>query len=135
MRKIILTGIAVLALTLTMTACVGASNASSGTNLNISLTEFKFEPSSWSVPAGATVSVNLKNIGTVAHTWTVMKTPISGSYTSADQSDILFNSGVVNPGQTKTVTFTAPSKAGTYQVICTQPGHFEAGMVGQLTVK
>ena len=36
-------------------------------------------------------------------------------------------------GQTKSVTFT-PQAAGTYQVICSEPGHEGAGMKGTLIV-
>jgi uncharacterized cupredoxin-like copper-binding protein len=37
-------------------------------------------------------------------------------------------------GQAGTLEFT-PTKPGTYEFICTVPGHKEAGMVGALIVK
>ncbi len=123
-------------LTLGLSACVGSANASNNTvTLHAKMTEFAFTPSTWTVPAGKEVSIVLQNSGTTPHTWTVMSKPVSGSYTAADKANILFDSGPVTPGSSKTVSFTAPSTPGTYQVICTQPGHFEAGMVGQLTVQ
>ncbi len=123
-----------LLLALGLTACAGGASASNST-ISVQMSDFKFDPSTWTVSAGKTVTVDLNNTASVAHTWTVMKTPISGSYSAANQSDIYFNSGQVAPGTTKTVTFTAPSTPGDYQVICTVPGHFEAGMVGHLIVK
>ena len=64
-----------------------------------------------------------------------MTTPISGSFTAADTAQIYFNSDPVEAGSSTTVIFQAPIKPGTYQIICTESGHFEAGMIGQLTVK
>ena len=40
----------------------------------------------------------------------------------------------VDPGASKTVTFTAPTDLGDYQVVCGEEGHVEAGMVTKLTV-
>ena len=114
----------------------GASPSDSGsTTISVTTTDFKFTPSTWTVPANTQITVNITNNGALAHTWTVMTKPISGSYTSADQSNIYFTSNPVQPSESTTVTFTSPSTAGTYQVICTQPGHFEQGMVGSLIVK
>jgi uncharacterized cupredoxin-like copper-binding protein len=39
----------------------------------------------------------------------------------------------IEPGQTATKTFTAPA-AGTYDIVCDEAGHKEAGMVGKLIV-
>jgi plastocyanin len=131
----------VLLFSLVLAACGGtsgsggSSSGSGGATLNVTMTDFKFNPATYNVTAGQQVTVNLKNTGSVAHTWTVMKTPISGSYTDANASDVLFNSDQVQAGGSKTVTFTAPSTPGDYQVICTVPGHFEAGMVAHLIVK
>lgn len=38
-------------------------------------------------------------------------------------------------GETVEITFNAPTKPGTYQYICTFPGHFLVGMKGDLIVK
>jgi uncharacterized cupredoxin-like copper-binding protein len=38
------------------------------------------------------------------------------------------------PGESKTVTFTAPADLGEYQVVCGTEGHFKAGMASKLTV-
>ncbi len=114
------------------------SNGGSGggpNTIDVTMSDLKFTPNTWNVSAGSQVTVNIKNTGSVNHTWTVMKTPISGSYKSADASNVYYNSEQVAAGTSKTVTFTAPSTPGTYQVICTVPGHFEAGMSGQLIVK
>jgi azurin len=51
------------------------------------------------------------------------------------EKDILAATGLAGAGETVEVTFTVPSKTGTYDYICTFPGHFIAGMRGVLTVK
>ena len=42
---------------------------------------------------------------------------------------------LAGPGETVDVTFKVPATAGNYPYICTFPGHFAAGMKGQLVVK
>ncbi len=103
--------------------------------MDVTMNEFRYDPPTWMVFAEQPVTIHLQNSGTMPHTWTVMKSPISSPDTPINPSDILFDSGQIDAGATKTVTFTAPSAPGDYQVISTEPGHMEAGMVGQLTVR
>jgi uncharacterized cupredoxin-like copper-binding protein len=63
-----------------------------------------------------------------------MAKPVSGSYSQANQADVLFTKQVT-AGASDKGTFTAPATPGNYQVICDISGHFEAGMVGNLVVK
>ncbi len=121
---------------LLLSACMGNASANNASiTLDVTLIDSQFEPLAWTVSPGQTIILNLTNSGTMGHTWTLMQTPISGPYTADDQADILFDSGVVPADTSKQVSFTAPRMPGDYQVICIQPGHIEAGMVGLLTVK
>ncbi|MDD5371415.1 MAG: plastocyanin/azurin family copper-binding protein [Anaerolineaceae bacterium] len=125
----------VLALSLVLAACGGGGGSSTGgTNISATMTDFKFDPSTWTVPAGKQVSLKLTNSGSVEHSWVLMSKPISGSFTDADKANVLF-SKTVPAGQSDTLTFTAPATAGDYQVVCDIAGHFEAGMVAKLTVQ
>jgi uncharacterized cupredoxin-like copper-binding protein len=96
-----------------------------GSSGNVSLTmldSMKFQPNTITgVKPGEKVTVNLQNSGAVVHDFLA---PSLGVTTATS----------VNPGQKGSVTFTAPSQPGTYQFWCNQPGHGEAGMVGEVIV-
>ncbi len=135
MKRVSLLIVVAMLATLALAACAGSGSGGGGATLDVTLNEFSFTPNTWTVSAGQQVTVTLKNSGTVTHDWTIMKTPISGSFTDADKANEFWASPMVSAGQTQTATFTAPTTPGTYQVVCTESGHFEAGMTGTLTVK
>jgi uncharacterized cupredoxin-like copper-binding protein len=53
------------ALLLALSACGGGQKAS--TTLNVTLSDFKFTPDTFVVPAGKEITLNLKNEGAVEH--------------------------------------------------------------------
>ena len=93
----------------------GASNGSGAptSTESITISNFMFSPMHASVAPGSTVSVTNKD--SVTHTLTA-----TGGR---------FNTGDIGPGQTK--TFTAPSKAGTYNYIC----NIHQYMMGTIVVR
>lgn len=95
------------------TATASPPASSPGGAARIDIRNFAFNPASISVRAGATVTVT--NDDTTTHTVTA-----SGAKT--------FDTGDIAPG--RTVTFTAPAKAGSYPYICT----IHPFMKGTLTV-
>jgi uncharacterized cupredoxin-like copper-binding protein len=84
--------------------------------------EYYYKPATITVSPGASVTVTLKNAGTLQHNF------------HCDQINPT-TSSLVDPGKSLDFTFTAPSQAGTYDFWCTVPGHKELGMVGKLEVK
>jgi plastocyanin len=78
------------------------------TEVAVSAKDFEFSPKELKVPAGE-VTVNFTNEGTVAHTFTLEEDP------SVD-------TGSVQPGESKTITFTVPEEEADY--ICTI--HYES---------
>ena len=48
--------------------------------------------------------------------------------------EVLAHTKVLGPGESETISFTAPEKPGDYQFVCTFPGHF-AMMRGTMEVK
>lgn len=135
-KKFALVAVIILLASLALTACGGGGGSSSGggsTSISSTMTDFKFDPNAWTVPAGQSITLKLTNNGSVEHTWVLVKTPVTPPAPQGG-SDVLFTAKV-QPGQTQSFTFTAPSAPGDYEVICDVPGHLEAGMDGKLTVK
>lgn len=84
--------------------------------VGVVLREFEFEPRPLKAKAG-TVRFLLINRGTVEHDFTIP---------SVEGHDV-HDKHLVKPGKTK--TFELELKPGSYEAICTIPGHKEAGMV------
>jgi azurin len=51
------------------------------------------------------------------------------------KNQVIAHTGLAGAGETVEVTFKVPAAAGSYPYICTFPGHFAAGMRGNLVVK
>lgn len=127
--------VAVVLLTaLTLTACGGGDQPS--TNLKVEFTDFQFNPDSFVIPAGQEITLTATNSGAVVHEIVIMKfgTTVGDDFGDEDEENIYWEVEV-EPGQSATVTFTAPSEPGEYQLVCGTEGHFVAGMVGTLVVK
>lgn len=129
-RKLVLISVFVMLMASILSACGGSSGGN--TTINATLTDFKFDPAEWTVPAGKEITLKLTNNGAVEHDWVLMAKPVTPP-ASAGSPDEIFMADVP-AGQNATVKFTAPSAPGEYQVICTVPGHLEAGMAGKLIV-
>jgi uncharacterized cupredoxin-like copper-binding protein len=129
--KLVTSGILVTSI-LVLGACGGgAKNA-----ISVTTTDFKFEPANWTVTAGQPVSLTLKNKGALEHEWVLIKKGMDVTMPFDDDDEAkVFWEIEAKPGETKTETFTAPSEAGTYKVVCGTPAHLEQGMAATLVVK
>jgi azurin len=113
----------------------------------------KYDVTSINATAGQKITVTLTNVGklpkvAMAHNFVLLKagadvtafaaaamTHQETGYMPPDMADkVIASTAMVGPGESASVTFTAPA-AGTYDYICTFPGHALAGMRGTLTVK
>jgi azurin len=118
-----------------------------GDDMKYSVTKIDAKP-------GETLRIVLKSTGTIpkiamAHNFVLLMlgadaaefnkasmTAAATEYVPQDQkAKIVASSKLAGPGETVEVTFKVPAKAGTYDYMCTFPGHFAAGMKGQLVVK
>jgi uncharacterized cupredoxin-like copper-binding protein len=136
MKKTLL--IAILALSLT--ACGG--NAAEAAQITVTMKEFAFEPDSITVSAGTPVEITLVNEGAVEHDFAIEIIPVENIVTEGSMGDHemtdehsdfdLHTATAVN--QTSVLRFT-PTEPGTYQIICSVPGHKEAGMIAELIVE
>jgi hypothetical protein len=94
-------------------------------------TEFAYAPDLWLAVPDTPIDVTMDNQGTVEHDWTVLSASIENE--SEFSEDLVLFRLYAEAGTTVEGT-TQPLPAGTYQVICTIPGHFTAGQQGILRV-
>ena len=132
MKKVLISTILVLVLSLALTACGG-----NRVTLNVSATDSGYDSKVYTVPAGANVTLNMTNNGAVAHEFAILKSGqhVTPPFGEKDEDKILWELDGVDPNTTKSDTFTAPTQPGEYDVICGIPGHIEQGMTATLVVK
>jgi uncharacterized cupredoxin-like copper-binding protein len=130
MKRNVLTLSIVIAFLLVSCGGGGPSN-----EIDVTMTEFLFTPNTFSVPAGQEITIHAVNNGAVLHEFVIMKfgQSVGEDFGDEDEENIYWEVEV-EPGKETTVTFTAPTEAGEYQLICGTEGHYVAGMLGTLTV-
>ncbi len=111
-----------LAVGVLLGACGGGGATQPSGSFKVTMTEFKFDPSTIGAPAGKVVFF-LVNSGTTSHDMIIR----DGSGARVAGSEL------VSAGDS--FVFTVDSiAAGTYTYFCDQPGHEASGMKGTLTV-
>jgi len=106
-------------------AAQAAPAAAVSSEIKIVATDLKFTPLTIQAKVGQPIKVVFENKGVIEHdlTFPTIKTDKpAGSLKT-----------VARPGQTTTLEFT-PTAKGTYEFVCTIPGHKEAGMKGTINV-
>ena len=119
-------------LALALSAC---ENSGSTKKVSFTMTDFAFAPNEFSVTAGQEITLNVTHNGSMEHNFIVMKygTDAGEMFDETDKGNVLWAVSL-QPGDSKTVIFTAPEQPGTYQILCGMPGHMQSGMVGKLVV-
>ncbi|HEU5082138.1 MAG TPA: plastocyanin/azurin family copper-binding protein [Acidimicrobiales bacterium] len=130
---------AALAASLLLGACGddddGADAGGASTSIDVEATEFQFDPDSWTVPAGEEFTVEFVNGGGTQHEWAVIKRGEDiESEADFEEDKVEFEIEATPAGESVTEAFTL-EEAGTHQVICALPGHFDAGMEATLVVE
>lgn len=113
----------------------------------------KFSVTSIAAKPGETLTVKLKSVGTLpkiamAHNFVLLAAGTDAAafanaaataaptyIPAAQKAKVLAMTAMAGPGETVEVTFKVPAKPGSYNYICSFPGHFLAGMKGVLVVK
>jgi uncharacterized cupredoxin-like copper-binding protein len=105
------------------------------TTLNVSMTDFSYSPNELLVPAGQEVTLNISNNGAVIHNLIIMKagTDLAQDFDAEDEANVYWRIEV-EPGDSATGLFNAPSSPGEYLIVCSTAGHYVAGMTGKLVV-
>ncbi|MFZ2310639.1 MAG: cupredoxin domain-containing protein [Patescibacteria group bacterium] len=91
--------------------------------VNVNVGNDKFSPAEFSTKVGAPTTFSLTGIDDFSHVI---------AFDDASLSAIAI---LVGPGQTKAITFNAPTTAGTYTFSCASPDHAAKGEVGKMIVK
>jgi azurin len=115
----------------------------------------QFDVKNFNVKAGEKVKLTLKNVGQVpkiamGHNLVLLKKGITaiafgqkalGAGANATnplpdslKGEVIAATKLLGPGESETIEFTAPKEAGSYEYVCTFPGHF-ALMRGTMSVK
>jgi len=121
----------------------GCSGASTPQQVTVIASDFHYEPSTIEVVAGQTVHLIVQNTGSIDHDFAILEIPLEeGKVTIAGATPHPGLSALEHEpallvtapkGQSIEVEFT-PTQPGSYEILCTVPGHKEAGMTGKLIV-
>ena len=116
-----------------LTSCGGGAPS---TTIDVTLIDFTFTPNAFTVPAGQEITLNVINNGAVVHNFIIMKlgTTAGEAWDEADQANIFWEERDIPASGNFSVTFTAPTEAGDYQVVCRTQGHIASGMIATLIV-
>ncbi len=83
----------------------------------------KISPNFFTTKAGAPTTFSLTGVDEYSHV------------IAFDDPSLSAIAVLVGPGQTKAITFNAPTTAGTYTFRCASPGHADKGEVGEMRVQ
>ncbi len=116
--------------------------------------DMKYSVTSIAAKPGETLHIKLVSKGTLpkiamAHNFVLLKLTakqldfVNAAATAREtdfippamKDQVLAATTLAGPGETVEVTFKVPTAPGTYNYMCTFPGHFAAGMRGTLVVK
>ena len=102
-----------------------APAAQAAAEVKVVATELKFTPPTIQAKVGQPLKIVLENQGAIEH-------DIAFPTIKADKPGASLKA-LAKAGQTATLEFT-PTAKGSYEYICTIPGHKEAGMKGKINV-
>ncbi len=98
-----------------------AADPGQGQRVSIRMTEYAFEPRQVVVKVNQPVEVTVRNDGRTAHDWSPQGL--------GQAVHVHSEAGKESTGQ------FIPTEIGTFKVICSEPGHEQLGMVGELVVQ
>ena len=99
------------------------------------LDSFKFKPAKLTVASGETVHFVVRNDGDSTHEFVLGDATYQDRVRNAGGVTVSAPNAVsVGPGATKDLTWRF-SNSGNFLFACQEPGHYDSGMVGTITVK
>lgn len=143
--------IALAAAAALVAAACAAEPAPPGRAVRLVMSDFAFTPKELALRQGELVTIEMPNRGAVDHEIMAGKGEIrhEGGYTEdlfagvdvtlrGNEKPDHSHGGfmvLVGKGKTARMTFVVPSRPGTYEMGCFQPGHYLAGMVGRIVIE
>jgi len=129
--------------------------AKAGRTVNLTGNDtMKYDVTTIQAKPGETLHIVLKNVGSMpkiamAHNVVILKPGTDpAAFTSAgmtnrdtefiapaQKANVLAATPLAGAGETVDLTFKVPAKPGSYEFVCTFPGHFAAGMHGKIVAK
>ena len=141
-------------LTGTTTSTTTADKGKARTIELIGTEKMKFDKEEILAKPGETLRIVLKAVGSMpktimAHNFVLLKQGVDATeFNKASfnaratdfiaperKGDVIAATGLAGGGETVEVVFKAPAKPGSFNFICSFPGHFAMGMRGKLIVK
>jgi plastocyanin len=101
----------------------GGTSAQPAGSIKVTMTEWKFDPSTISAPSGKVVFYLVNAGNNISHDMVIRDST----------GKRLATSNLISAGDTSVFTIDTIA-AGTYTIFCDQPGHENSGMKGTLTV-
>ncbi|OGO21211.1 MAG: hypothetical protein A2Y54_04015 [Chloroflexi bacterium RBG_16_51_16] len=104
-------------------------------HIKVSMTDFTYNPNSFTVQAGKEIKLDIANNGAIVHNFLIMNagSDIGQDFDQEDEKNVYWKIDL-GPGQSTTTSFTAPPEPGEYLIVCSTAGHYIAGMIGKLHV-
>ena len=114
----------------------GHNESESNNRLMIKAEEYDFLPNNINIKVGETVTLSIKNTGTIEHDLEIVNfnpenVEKNTSHNHGEAANTIHLHAA--PGEKQTVSFT-PAEQGVYRFVCTIPGHKESGMFGTMEV-
>jgi plastocyanin len=124
--------VAAVLLSLTLVSC---GRGGPTTRIDVTMTDFQFQPSQFTIPAGQEITFTSSNNGIVVHNFVIMKLgATAGDFFDEEDVPNVYWEVELQPGGTTDTSFTAPTEPGEYEVICRTEGHIASGMTAKLIV-
>ena len=134
--------LAMLAVAVAMVACSSTDGGDAGADPRTIVVrmsdELRFDPATIDVEPGETVRFELTNEGEAVHEFLIGDEAAQAEFeeemASGDGHHDTDAGMAVDPGQTESFDYTFPDAAGELLAGCHEPGHYDGGMVADITV-
>lgn len=116
----------------------GSASEASRT-IDVDMVDIAFEPDAIEVKKGETVTFRFKNVGKVAHDAFIGDAEEQAEHEEEMGDEMAHHANAegavtVDPGETKSLTYTFDDDGDSIEIGCHQPGHYAAGMRLEISV-